>query len=216
MVRNFDVQRQQLISSLYQSGINDQRVLNAMANIPRELFIGESLSYAAYADSALPIDEGQTISQPLIVAAMTQALQLSGQERVLEIGTGSGYQTAILARLARHVYSVERYPLLSYQAARRLARLRIWNASLFVGDGSAGWPAEAPYERIIVTASAPSLPSPLLEQLLDEGIMVIPIGNQQKQSLEVIHLHGQEIRSRSLGRCVFVPLVGEGGWREGK
>jgi protein-L-isoaspartate(D-aspartate) O-methyltransferase len=159
MMHDLNAQRQQLIDALYVAGVSDQSVLTAMGSIPRELFVGETLRHAAYADCALPIEQGQTISQPFIVATMTQALQLDGHERVLEIGTGSGYQTAILARLARYVYSIERYPLLSYQAASRLAQLNIWNVSLFVGDGSAGWPDQAPYERIIVTAAAPIIRS---------------------------------------------------------
>jgi protein-L-isoaspartate(D-aspartate) O-methyltransferase len=212
MANTFEIQRQHLVEALRQSRIRDQRVLSVIASTPREHFVNEPLRYASYADSALPIGLGQTISQPLIVATMTEALRLSGSERVLEIGTGSGYQTAILAQLARHVYSVERFPELSYQAAERLARMRLWNISLFVGDGSAGWPEEAPYERILVTAAAPAVPAHLLSQLRDGGIMVIPVGDQQQQDLQVIQLQGQEMKTCSLGRCAFVPLVGEAGW----
>lgn len=212
MASSYETQRRQLIAALWRYGVSDQRVLNTIASIPRELFLDETLQYAAYADCALPIGLGQTISQPLIVATMTEALELVGDERVLEIGTGSGYQAAILARLARHVYSVERYPALAYQAALRLARLETWNVSLFVGDGSAGWPEQAPYERIIVTAAAPAVPSTLLSQLADGGLMVIPVGSRRQQELQAIYLKGQKTEVRSLGRCTFVPLIGAGGW----
>ena len=168
----------------------------------------------AYSDCALPIAMGQTISQPMMVALMTQALQLSGKERVLEIGTGSGYQTAILARLAAHVYSVERFQQLAYHAARRLMQLAITNISLYVGDGSLGWPDAAPYDRILVAAAAPEVPQQLVDQLVTWGILVIPVGSQQRQELLVVHRAPWGPEIRSLGGCVFVPLVGEKGWSE--
>src|SRR5213082_2948124 len=149
MAPDLETQRQQLIESLRQAGIQDERVLVAIASTPREAFIDETQYDLAYADRALPIGMGQTISQPLIVATMTQALQLSGQERILEIGTGSGYQAAILARLAAHVYSIERHQQLAYVAAHHLLQLELYNVSLFVGDGSLGWPDAAPYDRIL-------------------------------------------------------------------
>jgi protein-L-isoaspartate(D-aspartate) O-methyltransferase len=166
----------------------------------------------AYADRALPIGMGQTISQPLMVAVMTQAAQLSGRERVLEIGTGSGYQTAILARLAAYVYSIERYQQLACEAAKRLLYLGLQNISLYVGDGSPGWPDAAPYDRIIVTAAAPQVPPQLLDQLVTWGILVIPVGSQEKQDLLVVHRAPWGPEVRSLGGCVFVPLIGEQGW----
>lgn len=214
MSRDFAVQRQQLIASLHQAGIHDPRVLTAIANTPRECFVDETLQKLAYADRALPISRGQTISQPLMVAVMTQALQLTGRERVLEIGTGSGYQTAILARLAAYVYSIERYQELACQAAIHLSQLALWNVSLFVGDGSAGLPAEAPYDRILVTAAAPDVPARLLTQLVMDGVLVIPVGSQERQDLLVIWRSPHGTQVQSLGHCVFVPLVGEEGWHE--
>ncbi|GCE20428.1 hypothetical protein KDK_42280 [Dictyobacter kobayashii] len=154
MSEDFSIQRQQLISELQQNGIRNERVLQAIAMVPRELFIDSSFQPMAYANQALPLVLGQTISQPLMVALMTQALQLTGTENVLEIGTGSGYQTSILSQLSRYVYSVERYPQLSDQAALRLERLGCANVSLLIGDGSIGWAEHAPYDRILVTAAA--------------------------------------------------------------
>jgi protein-L-isoaspartate(D-aspartate) O-methyltransferase len=217
MFANLDEQRQQLIASLRKMGIRDERVLEAIATVPREIFIDAAQRNWAYADRALPISMGQTISQPLMVATMTQALQLSGKERVLEIGTGSGYQTAILSRLAAYVVSVERYEQLALRAARCLAQLesvKAANVSVYVGDGSLGWPDAAPYDRILVTAAAPEVPDRLVEQLVEWGMLVIPVGSHERQELLVVHRApwGKEIRS--LGNCVFVPLVGEGGWHE--
>ena len=217
MFANLDEQRQQLIASLRKMGIRDERVLEAIATVPREIFIDAAQRNWAYADRALPISMGQTISQPLMVATMTQALQLSGKERVLEIGTGSGYQTAILSRLAAYVVSVERYEQLALRAARCLAQLesvKAANVSVYVGDGSLGWPDAAPYDRILVTAAAPEVPDHLIEQLVEWGMLVIPVGSHTRQELLVVHRApwGKEIRS--LGNCVFVPLVGEGGWHE--
>jgi protein-L-isoaspartate(D-aspartate) O-methyltransferase len=214
MTHKLDAQQRQLIASLRQAGIGDERVLAVLASIPREVFVDQAQRNMAYADQALPIGLGQTISQPLMVAIMTQALQLSGKERVLEIGTGSGYQTAILARLATFVYSVERHQQLAYQAAQRLVQLELQNVSLFVGDGSLGWPAAAPFDRILVTAAAPAIPSQLFEQLVTWGILVIPVGSQERQDLLVVHRAPWGPETRSLGGCVFVPLVGEKGWSE--
>jgi protein-L-isoaspartate(D-aspartate) O-methyltransferase len=214
MAHNIDTQRQQLISELRNAGFPDERILSVIATTPRELFIDDAQRNMAYSDCALPIAMGQTISQPLMVALMTQALQLSGKERVLEIGTGSGYQTAILARLAAHVYSVERFQQLAYHAARRLIQLVITNISLYVGDGSLGWPDAAPYDRILVAAAAPEIPQQLVDQLVTWGILVIPVGSQQRQELLVVHRAPWGPEIRSLGGCVFVPLVGEKGWSE--
>src|SRR5579863_2421281 len=211
MFANLDEQRQQLIASLRKMGIRDERVLKAIATVPREIFLDEAQRNLAYADRALPINMGQTISQPLMVATMTQALQLSGKERVLEIGTGSGYQTAILSQLAAYVVSVERHEQLALQAVRCLAHLELANVAVYVGDGSSGWPEAAPYDRILVTAAAPEVPDRLVEQLVEWGMLVIPVGSQRQQKLLVVHRApwGKEIRS--LGNCVFVPLIGEGG-----
>ena len=165
MAYAIETQRRKLLDALRQSGIHDERVLRSIARTPREQFVDATHRELAYTDCALPIGMGQTISQPYIVALMTQALRLSGQERVLEIGTGSGYQTAILAQLAAQVYSVERLQQLAYEAVLHLERLGIHNVSLFVGDGSRGWADAAPYERILVTAAAPAIPLHLLRQL---------------------------------------------------
>jgi protein-L-isoaspartate(D-aspartate) O-methyltransferase len=214
MAPDLEAQRQQLIESLRKSGIQDERVLVAIASTPREAFIDEGQYDLAYTDRALPIGMGQTISQPLIVATMTQALQLCGQERVLEIGTGSGYQTAILARLTRHVYSVERHQQLAYQAVKHLLQLGLQNVSVYVGDGSLGWPDGAPYDRILVTAAAPEVPEQLLSQLVIWGILVIPVGSHDRQDLLIVYRAPWGPEMRSLGSCVFVPLLGAGGWNE--
>jgi len=214
MAPDLETQRQQLIESLRQAGIQDERVLVAIESTPREAFLDETQYDLAYADRALPIGMGQTISQPLIVATMTQALQLSGQERVLEIGTGSGYQTAILSHLARHVYSVERHQQLAYQAAKHLLQLGLQNVTLYVGDGSLGWPDEAPYDRILVTAAAPEVPTQLFSQLVTWGMLIIPVGSHERQDLLIVHRAPWGPEMRSLGSCIFVPLLGAGGWGE--
>ena len=196
-------------------GIIDPRLIDAMARIPRERFIDESLRAEAYADQALAIDCGQTISQPYIVALMTQALALRGSERVLEIGTGSGYQTAILAELAGEVVSIERHEALSRQAAARLAELGYDRVKLAVADGTLGWPADAPYDRIVVAAAAAAPPPHLIEQLAPGGILVIPLGGREHQMLQAIHKVGDEVEMEPLSACRFVPLVGKEGWPEG-
>jgi protein-L-isoaspartate(D-aspartate) O-methyltransferase len=214
MVADLDEQRRQLIASLRKAGIRNERVLEAIATVPREIFIDQAQRNLAYADRALPINMGQTISQPLMVATMTQALQLGGRERVLEIGTGSGYQTAILARLASFVFSIERHEQLALQAVWHLAQMELSNVSVYVGDGSMGWLDAAPYDRILVAAAAPEIPHRLVEQLVIWGMLVIPVGSYERQELLIVHRApwGREVRS--LGSCVFVPLVGEGGWHE--
>jgi protein-L-isoaspartate(D-aspartate) O-methyltransferase len=214
MARDFDAQRRHLVASLRAAGIHDEQVLAAIGVTPREVFVGEQQRRWSYADQALPIGCGQTISQPLMVATMTQALQLTGHERVLEIGTGSGYQTAVLARLAAHVYTVERHQQLACQAARRIQQLGLAHVSLYVGDGSLGWPEAAPYDRILVAAAAPQIPQHLIDQLVDTGILVIPVGSQDHQELLVVRRTAAGREVRSLGGCVFVPLLGRGGWEE--
>jgi protein-L-isoaspartate(D-aspartate) O-methyltransferase len=214
MIHDLELQRQQLIESLRNAGIHDACVLDVIANTPRERFVDEACYEWAYTDRALPIDMGQTISQPLVVALMTQALQLTGQERVLEIGTGSGYQTAILSRLAAYVYSVERHQRLACQAAGHLIDTGLDNISIYVGDGSLGWPDEAPYDRILVTAAAPNIPSQLVAQLKMGGLIVIPVGGQERQELRLVRRVPWGTQSYSLGNCVFVPLVGQEGWHE--
>lgn len=193
-------------------GIADRRVLAAMEEIPREAFVSQRFRNQAYDDCPLPIACGQTISQPFTVAYMTEKLELVGNEKVLEIGTGSGYQTAILARLAGEVYSVERHRELSETAALALAGLGIENVHLLVGDGTSGWADHAPYDAILVAAASPVVPAPLRHQLGDGGRLVIPVGSPADQRLLRLRRHGGEIVEEDLGPFRFVPLIGEFGW----
>jgi protein-L-isoaspartate(D-aspartate) O-methyltransferase len=192
--------------------VQDERVLAAMRRVPRHVFVPEEQRARAYLDTPLPIGCNQTISQPYIVAYMTQALELRGPEKVLEIGTGSGYQTAILAELAAEVYSIERWEELSRQAGRTLAALGYTNIHLRVGDGSLGWPEAAPFDAILVTAAAPEVPMALKEQLADGGRLVLPVGDPRFQELLQIRRSGLLFHRRGLGGCAFVPLIGEQGW----
>lgn len=203
-----DRQRTALVHLLRQQGIRDERVLAAIATVPREAFVEAPFSPEAYADTALPIACGQTISQPYIVALMTEALKVGPASRVLEIGTGSGYQAAVLGRLAGHVFSVERHPSLSEVAAERLRRLGIGNVTCRIGDGSLGLPAFAPYDRIMVTAAASEVPPPLLDQLATGGIMVIPLGDRpENQHLWRITRGPTGLTREDLLAVRFVPLV---------
>jgi protein-L-isoaspartate(D-aspartate) O-methyltransferase len=186
-------------------------VLAAMAHVPRERFVPDESRHAAYADRPVAIGCGQTISQPLMVALMTQALRLTQQEHVLEVGTGSGYQTAILAELARTVVSIERHAELSQRASTVLAELHYDNVQLVIGDGTLGWPAAAPYDRIIVTAAAGYVPDALLDQLVDGGILVIPVGSSEGQQLQAIRKRDGQPLVEALSGCRFVPLVGATG-----
>ncbi|HFC98501.1 MAG TPA: protein-L-isoaspartate(D-aspartate) O-methyltransferase [Thermosulfurimonas dismutans] len=195
-------------------GITDQRVLEAMRKVPRHLFVEEALRDQAYADYPLPIGEGQTISQPYIVALMTEALELKGEEKVLEVGTGSGYQTAILAELARWVYSIERHSRLLERARRVLEALGYRNIFLRVGDGTKGWPEAAPFEAIIVTAAGPKVPEPLLEQLAEGGRLVMPVGDEYSQYLVKVVKRGGTFHRQVLEPVRFVKLVGEYGFAE--
>lgn len=205
--------RQALLDTLAAQGITDPAVLRAIAEVPREVFVPPHLRHRAYENEALAIEHGQTISQPYIVGLMTQALQLSKQHRVLEIGTGSGYQCAILATLAKEVYTVERIAELSAGASSLLDELHISNVLFCVGDGSLGWPEHAPYDRIIVTAAAPDVPPTLLDQLADHGILVMPIGAADRQALYAIHKRGEQIVRLFLCECRFVKLIGSEGWK---
>ncbi len=193
-------------------GITDRRVLEVMGELPREQFVPPEYQSDAYEDRPLPIGCDQTISQPYVVALMTQALHLNGGDVVLEIGTGSGYQTAVLARLAHYVYSVEKYPELAFLARRALSESNIANVEIAVGDGSLGWAERAPFDAIMVTAAAPLMPQPLIEQLKPEGRIVIPLGSQHDQDLEYWDRSGGMWRIRRLAPVRFVPLVGEAGW----
>lgn len=193
-------------------GITDKRVIEAMLAIPRHLFVPEPYRYRAYDDCALPTAEGQTISQPFMVAVMTQLLSLTGQERVLEIGTGSGYQSALLSVLSREVYSVERMEALAASARETLKSLGYENVETTHGDGTLGLPEHAPYDRILVTAAAPELPPALATQLAEAGIAVIPVGSRFTQVLQrVTKMDGKLMVEESVP-CVFVPLLGDQGW----
>lgn len=193
-------------------GIRDERLLAAMREIPRHRFVPPSLVPQAYADAPLPIGEGQTISQPFIVAEMTRLLELSGEEKVLEIGTGSGYQTAVLCRLSREVVTIERVPFLSDGARKILGELGMTNVVFRVGDGTLGSPDDAPFDRVIVTAASPDVPAPLFEQLLEGGVMVIPIGGRWEQELCVVRKESGTLRREMTGGCRFVPLLGRWGF----
>jgi protein-L-isoaspartate(D-aspartate) O-methyltransferase len=212
MTSDYDAERRRMIAEQIESrGLKDARLLAAFDAVPRHLFVPEGKRSLAYADRAVPIDAGQTISQPYMVAVMTNLLGLQGHERVLEVGTGSGYQTAILARLAAEVHTVEIIPELSATAQKILAELAIENIHFHVDDGSLGWPAAAPYDGILVTAAAPQVPQPLLEQLSDGGTLVIPVGAQSEQSLEVWKRKGDQFERRTMFDVAFVPLRGKYG-----
>lgn len=205
----FDADREKMVRrQLFRRGIRSPRVLAALRNVPRERFVPVRERGEAYADRALPIECGQTISQPYIVGLMTDALQLTGEETVLEIGTGSGYQTAVLAELAGRVVSVERHAELSQQAGLVLGELGFANVELVVADGTLGWPAAAPYDRILVAAAADEVPQALFEQLREGGILVIPIGDADAQSLVSIRKVNGRKQATQLTACRFVPLVG--------
>ncbi|HEY5648803.1 MAG TPA: protein-L-isoaspartate(D-aspartate) O-methyltransferase [Nitrospiria bacterium] len=210
---DFERARLQMVDEqLVVRGIRDPRVLSAMGRVPRHIFVEEALADRSYGDHALPIGERQTISQPYMVALMTEALQLRGSERVLEIGTGSGYQTAVLAELAAQVFSIERIDLLAARARRLLSSLSYSNVAVKVFDGTRGWQEEAPFDGIIVTAGSPEVPEPLLEQLKVGGKMVLPVGDRSKQVLKKVVKTRSGFDSESLTGCVFVPLIGSHGW----
>src|SRR5580700_6675406 len=205
------LRRNMVDTQLRARGIRDERVLAAMGKVPRHLFVADEYRDSAYEDHPLPIGEGQTISQPYIVALMLEVLGLEGSETVLEIGTGSGYQTALLAELARQVYSVERIESLARSAEAILKRLGYRNVSLIVGDGSQGLVQQAPFDAIVVSAAAPQIPQPLLEQLREAGRMVVPVGPSDAQKLKLVQRREGGIVVTNLEGCRFVPLIGEQG-----
>jgi len=210
----YEHKRRKLVEILKDEGIKSQKVLNAILKVPRHMFVPQEYLSLSYENEALPIGYGQTISQPYIVALMTEALNLQGNEKVLEIGTGSGYQTAILAELALEIYTVERIKELLEEAKKRLRVLGYNNVYFKLGDGTLGWEEFAPYDRIIVTAASYDIPEPLKEQLKDGGIMVIPIGGRDFQYLYRITKKGDNFYRENLGGVRFVPLKGEYGWKD--
>ena len=214
---NFAKARQRMVEEqIIVRGIQSPRVIEAMRKVPRHLFVEEALWDRAYGDHALPIGEKQTISQPYMVARMTEAMELTGMEKVLEVGTGSGYQTAILAELAARVYTIERVVSLFQKAQASLNRLQYTNVIFKLFDGSYGWPEEAPFDAVLVTAGAPDIPPSLVEQLKPGGCLVIPVGERKGQTLKKIVKSPEGLVSTRLTDCVFVPLVGAFGWQPEK
>jgi protein-L-isoaspartate(D-aspartate) O-methyltransferase len=212
---NFTSAREWMVESQIKCrGVSDPRVLKAMRTVLRHRFVPKHLWDQAYNDYPLPIGEDQTISQPYIVAMMTEALELVGREKVLEIGAGSGYQAAVLAELAKEVYTIERIPSLAHSAESILKNLGYTNVRVIVADGTLGWPPESPYEAIIVTAGAPQVPQPLTEQLALGGRLVIPVGDRYSQNLTRIRRRPEgDLKTEYLGGCRFVKLIGEHGWK---
>ncbi len=210
---SFETIRQRMVQEqLIPRGIHDPRVLAVMGEVPRHLFVDDAMQAHAYGDYPLPIVDGQTISQPFIVAFMTQALQLTGTEKVLEIGTGSGYQAVILSRLCAKVLTVERLNRLVASSRRLFDRLRCYNIQSKLDDGTLGWPEHAPYDAIMVTAGGPGIPEPLVAQLADPGRLVIPVGEQEQQELRLVTKKDGVIREEVLEWVRFVNLIGEYGW----
>lgn len=208
--------RRMVESQIISRGINDQRVVDAMLKVPRHLFVDDALRGHAYADGSLPIGEKQTISQPYMVAAMTAALELKGDERILEVGAGSGYQTAVLAQLVRRVYSIERIALLANRARKALDQFGVTNVNLRVGDGTIGWKEQGPFDGILVAAGAPVVPEDYLEQLEPGGRLVMPVGDLETQTLlRVTKRTDGTFEEEQMMGCRFVPLIGEQGWMDG-
>jgi protein-L-isoaspartate(D-aspartate) O-methyltransferase len=207
--------RQRLVETLQAKGIKDLAVLHAVEMTPRHAFIPTGLRHRAYEDAPLPIGNGQTISQPWVHARYLELLHLTGKERVLEIGTGSGYQTVLLAHLAAQVFSIERIPALLQSARENIQRAGVNNVSLLLGDGTIGWREYAPYDAILVGAGAPSIPQPLLDQLAEGGRLLIPIGDREEQKLVVADRKNGQIEQHEVAPVRFVPLVGHHGWNAG-
>ncbi|MDG1844630.1 MAG: protein-L-isoaspartate(D-aspartate) O-methyltransferase [Nitrospinaceae bacterium] len=195
-------------------GIKDLSVMEVLSRVPRHLFVNSSLQHRAYGDCPLPIGENQTISQPYIVALMTQVLDLKGGERVLEIGTGSGYQTAILAELASHVFTIERVKPLVKKTKELLEGLKYKNIVFKTFDGTYGWRDQSPFDAILISAATPSIPKSLIEQLADKGRLVAPVGERESQDLIVLNKNGNKVMERKIGSCKFVPLIGKFAWSE--
>jgi protein-L-isoaspartate(D-aspartate) O-methyltransferase len=213
--KKFTAQRREMVDQQIRTrGVSDERVLKAMAKVPREQFIPDPLRIRAYDDHPLPIADGQTISQPYIVALMTELAELTGNEKVLEIGTGSGYQAAILAELAERVFSIERNKKLAWAAEKVLPELGYHNVLIRVADGTHGWLEEAPYDAIIVTAGAPEIPQALVDQLADGGRLIIPVGDEATQTLYRVRYRYGRTKTEQHGSCRFVKLIGRYGWND--
>lgn len=212
--RRWERARRELIETIRERGIDDLEILRAFDLVPRHLFLPEAVHHRAYEDAPIPIGFGQTASQPSLQALYLQTLGIGPNDRVLEVGTGSGYQTALLAHLAAHVYSIERVRELSVRARAALDRLRVPNVALLVGDGTVGWSRYAPYDAILVAAAAPQVPPALLAQLAPGGRMLIPVGGREEQRLLLYRRSGEGIEHEEVTRCAFVPLLGRFGWAE--
>jgi protein-L-isoaspartate(D-aspartate) O-methyltransferase len=212
MDRRYERARRELIEAIRDRGIEDLEVLRSFDVVPRHLFLPESAQHRAYEDAPIPIGYGQTASQPSLQALYLKKLRLTGRERVLEIGTGSGFQTALLASLAAQVYSVERIGELSHRARRALDAVRVGNVALLVGDGTVGWTRYAPYDAIVVTAGAPSVPAALTNQLAADGRLLIPVGDRERQRLLLVRREGDALVEEEVTDCSFVPLLGRFGW----
>jgi protein-L-isoaspartate(D-aspartate) O-methyltransferase len=211
----FEEERRLMVETqIRKRGVSDERVLQAMATVPRHEFIAAFWIKQAYADEPLPIGHGQTISQPYIVAAMAASLALNGSENVLEIGTGCGYQAAVVSLLAREVHTVEILPDLAQSAAERLQRLGYAKVHVHCGDGTLGWPEASPYDAILIAAAAPAVPEPLLQQLTEGGRLIAPVGQEDKQELQLVTKHEGKFLMKQGGPCRFVPLMGQHGWRK--
>jgi len=214
LASNFEKARARMVEEqLLPRSIHDQKTLEAMRKVPRHLFVEDAMKNQAYGDSPLPIGKGQTISQPYIVALMTQALGLKGHEHVLEIGTGSGYQAAILSQICEKVYTVERIDTLLVQARKVFDSLHYLNILTKLDDGTNGWPEYGPYDAIVVTAGGPKVPLPLLEQLADPGILIIPVGDRGVQNLQFVTKKDGEITEKTIELVRFVNLIGDYGWK---
>ncbi len=213
---NFDISRKKMVETqIIAKGVKDRRVIDAMLKVPRHLFVQEAMAGQAYSDTSLPIGERQTISQPYMVALMSEMLALKGNERVLEIGTGSGYQAAVLSFLARRVYTVERIPSLASRARKLFDSLGLTNISMKIDDGTMGWESEGPFDAIIVTAGAPDIPTALVEQLAVGGCMVIPVGDHRDQVLHLVRRMGDgTVKQEKSVPCRFVKLIGRDGWSQ--
>ena len=214
MMDRFAGQRRALVERIHERGITDLDLLRIFEQVPRHLFVPEAVWHRAYEDAPIPIGFGQTASQPSLQALYMQLLGIRRGDKVLEVGTGSGYQTAILAQLSDRVYSIERIRDLAVRAREKLDALRISNVAILVGDGTIGWSRYAPYDAILVAAGSPEIPQPLIDQLADGGRMLVPVGTREAQRLVLVTRHGDAVEERPVLDCTFVPLLGRFGWAD--